>query len=208
MYLNNLTEASVGQKIEFVYNAGSAPGIKRTVRVLETHPRGSTLDMGWIRGEDLNDENCPKNFSAHYADDVMVVDEQVESTPTGNAIVNRIPFTDVRKAIASKIEALSSDQLVELYSKFVVDNHDIDVEFDEQTGDVVVSEPEIDPFFSFDPNQNMMIVNKQKEGMVIVQNEDCTVDILYTDNLGLNCEHTETNVCPDDLINNLCDFMI
>lgn len=200
MFLSKLTQATEGQELTFVYNSGTSPGRTRRVRIQKVSQYGSAMNEGYVVAEDLEDDEQPKNFSSAYATNIQTIDEQMEFKPK-KAIVNRVSFIDVRRAIEAKIQDLTSEDLAKLYEQYVVGDDQIDVEFDVETGDVVVSEPEIKPYFRHNSSGNVCIVNQQKHGLVLdFEQEDAYMDVFYTDESGDTVLNGLSCVSPQDLV--------
>jgi len=172
MNLENLRLAQVDDQLSFTYNSGSNYGRTRNVVVTEVHHYGSTDNLGWIKGKDLDDvNNQSKNFSAAYAVDI-------EKVVVAHKTVNRLTFPEVQRQITAKMKDISSEGLALLYAELVVDNEEANVEFDEETGEVVVSEPATEPHFESGGSLTQFyVVNKQNERLVVDICDDCvTVD--------------------------------
>lgn len=169
----NLMDAHIGQELTFNYNAGSKPGTMRRVKVLEKHPDRSAGSLGYIVAEDLEDNNQPKNFAVAYAENVEVV-VPPEEPVAKKAIVSRIPFIQARNDLIKDIDKtcswlfnIPSEELAELYAKYFLDNEEAEVQFDIVTGEIVISKPKIEPYFTTDGDGDLVIVNDQKHGLII-----------------------------------------
>jgi hypothetical protein len=197
----SLRDAKVGDVVEFTYNSGTNYGARRHVEVTEVIQEGSAGGLGYIRGEDLDDGRQIKTFSAVYA--FSIIRENDEPQAARRPIQSRLTFPEVQRQLAAKMEDIPSERLAELYEELVVADEEVDVEFDTATGEIVVSEPEIEPYFTLNPARVLTVVNQQKEGMVIDFNEEkAELCFGYGNQCGQNATMCDP-ATPQELVNAL-----
>lgn len=191
--LDSLTNANIGAIIRFRYDGGSRAGAVREVAVERKFLEG-------IVGRDLttppqSGEHPYRQYKNVLASDIEVVKEQWETyhdlmhpkdeeTPNEepvakaihgvDTIVTRADFVVVREQVKNGLERLSSEELAALYQKLFLKDKAAFAKFDTETGEVVVKETVMVPYFIVSSNVEFTIVNTNGDNLFVKSTADET----------------------------------
>lgn len=196
--LDSLSDARVGETLDFVYTRGSNPYSTRRVLVCRVnHGKG-------VEGIDQERDGEWRNFLDEYAENIDIVEpfaeENVESVNPSNEV--RVRFDEASERLANSI---TGEKLAELYLQYVATEGE-SARYDADSGEVVVTLPAPqNSVYKVAGNSSVQFRNKRGDVLTQYLYDDGRIGVDAYENGRLSID--DDNISPEDFAVTLTRFL-
>lgn len=190
--LSRLSDARIGETLDFQYFGGSYPGSIRTVLVVKRDSNG-------IQGLDAARNGEWRHFTNDNAENVDVVEPFAEESADESNVVY-VSFADAQDRL---IQSLPGEKLAELYLQYVATEGE-SASYDGLRGLVKIQLPKPTNTLTTDSG-NVNFTNKRGDSLVQYVYDDGRIGVDVVE--GGRLTVTNTNVAPDEFAVLLTRFL-